>query len=404
MMRRMGAVGEKGQAKLVVPQLAGAAGRASWAKREGEAVARGDVVFEVDLGFMKVPVKAPAAGKLTKVLVHEGHDVSGGITVGLLERSGEEPSAPERIGWVSMECTFHCRACGFDVPLDSLDMDGAVVCVRCGLEQAFEVRAWHDAFDLAHAVADGTTKLAKKQAIAGENVLRVTALPHAPRCSTCEGPVDVAFEAERARADCKACATSIEYVVPPAASRMTKNALRAVLGDAHRAGAAPVKMAETAGAIAIQCPSCSAALDADATTQFVECKYCKTKSRISDRAWFRLKGGDPKPVTMWLAFAGDSHAAREAERDREIAEHDAFIERIREGKRAAAEEERKAEEAERDRAERDERARKADRDRAAKELEEAREERSAKVQVLAIGAVVVLIVIILIGSYVSSHH
>jgi transcription elongation factor Elf1 len=394
--------------KLVVPPIAGESGRVRWAKREGEPVARGDVVLEVDLGFLKVPIKAPCPGTLTKRLVYDDYDASGGITVGLLAREKEEPRPPS-IGWISMECTFHCRACGFDVPLDSLDMDGAVVCVRCGLEQAFEVRAWHDAFDVAHAVADGTSKLAKKQAVQGENVLRVTALPHAPRCATCEGPVEVAFEDERARADCKACATSIEYVVPPAASRMTKNAIRAVLADAHRKDAPPVKTADSAGAVAIQCPSCSAALDADASSRFVSCKYCKTKSRIPERTWFRLKGGDPKPVTMWIAFEGESRAAREAERAKEQEESDALAERIKQGKRAAAQDKRKAEEthrkAEREHAKDAERAKREEQDRAEAAARAIKAEREAKSQVTIMIAVpVVILVIAIVIALVATHR
>ena len=320
------AAGVSAQMKLVVPRLAGETGRVAWSKHDGEVVTRGETVCEVHLDFMTVPVSAPSAGKLVEVLVQDGSVVGGGVALGIVESSGED--TPRAIGWVTMECTFRCRACGFDVPLLALDLDGSVVCLRCGLDQAFDKRAWHEAFDLAHAVADGTTTVVKKQTIQGDNQMRVTAMPHAPRCAACEGPLDVELDAASALAHCAACKTDVTYVVPDAATRMTKGALRAVLADEHRADAL-VKVQDTAGAIAIQCPSCSAALDADAKTKFVSCKFCNTKSRIPERVWMRLRGGDPKPAAMWLAFAGESRTHREAQKQKEKSDEDALLERLR---------------------------------------------------------------------------
>jgi hypothetical protein len=40
------------------------------------------------------------------------------------------------------------------VPLNHLDVDGGVLCGRCGLDQAFDVSAWQKALRHAHAVAE----------------------------------------------------------------------------------------------------------------------------------------------------------------------------------------------------------------------------------------------------------
>ena len=56
--------------------------------------------------------------------------------------------------WVAVRCSFVCNQCRFPAPLDALDADGAVDCGSCGLHQRFEVEAWREALDFAHAVGD----------------------------------------------------------------------------------------------------------------------------------------------------------------------------------------------------------------------------------------------------------
>jgi hypothetical protein len=248
--------------------------------------------------------------------------------------------------WVGAECTFKCRACGFVVPLNHLDMDGAVTCARCGSEQAFEVRAWHDALELAHAVADGTTsppgtQTSVKQTLATENTFEITLSAGHPLCESCHAMLEVAFDAAQpdaplAKVTCAPCKTSASYGVPRAASRMTKGALRGAIAAEHRADRAAVKVDQSPTAIAIQCPSCSAPLDAGSESKVVQCKYCNTTSRIPDGAWFRMSGKEPKAETMWLAFSGPSHTHSAAEDLRVKKAHDAELHRLRVAKQAYA--------------------------------------------------------------------
>jgi pyruvate/2-oxoglutarate dehydrogenase complex dihydrolipoamide acyltransferase (E2) component len=316
--------------KIMLPALAGERGRVAWRARQGDAVKAGDVVLEIDLGFMKVPVAAPTDGKVGKTVVEDGAETSGSTTAAAFEPA---PEPPGKDAWARIECTFKCRACAFVVPLDEVDLDGAVVCARCGLEQAFEQRLWHSVFDFAHGIADRALDH-DRLAIGDETHLTVVAKGGTPSCATCNGTLAITTNADRTTAACPRCGTSIEYVVPAAAIRMTKAALRGVVADAHRASAA-VKVEQTASAIAIQCPSCSASLDVpDDAKVVVVCKFCKATSRIPQRILFKLKGGDTTPAPIWLEFHGPSRARKDGARQKEQAEHDARIASIQAAARA----------------------------------------------------------------------
>ncbi len=358
---------------IVVPTLLGDKGPIAWSKHEGDVVAAKETVLEVDIGYAKVPVHAPRAGRLTKIILQDGHEVHEGMAVAVLQPDANEPvdvpppievcsscgvvreeravkcarcgaaheSQARRatrdgpLHWVCVECAFTCRACGFVVPLGHIDMDGAVLCVRCGLEQAFEVRGWHEAFDYAHAVAEDS--VASTRLVSEANAFQLTASPGRPVCESCHAFLGVAFaDGGRATATCEVCKTSAEYAVPEAAGRMTKQSLTAVLAAEHRTDREAVKVEQTAGAIAVLCPSCNAALDASDGTRLVRCKYCNTTSHIPSRVWFRLGGKEPKPEPMWLAFVGKSRARLDEDRERANDERKATVERLREAKRAAA--------------------------------------------------------------------
>ncbi|CAN5223485.1 hypothetical protein BH09MYX1_BH09MYX1_36560 [soil metagenome] len=241
--------------------------------------------------------------------------------------------------WVCLESAFQCRMCGFVVPLNHLDMDGAVTCGRCGLEQAFAVNVWADALAYAHAVADlfgetvaglegvealGTRRSSLTFDVGGPNAFRATVSPGHPLCETCKQPVVVRATGDgTACVTCSACATEATYVVPNPARNMTKNKLRAALAIEHRSDRSAVKVEASAGAIAVQCPSCNAALPATEDSKFLTCGFCNTVSRIPDNLWFRLSGKEPKPEPVWLLFQGPSRMRVEAERRRLAEQRDA---------------------------------------------------------------------------------
>ncbi len=277
-----------------------------------------------------------ARGRASGTCARCKHDVGPSLAI---------TESPEE-AWVAVDCTFTCRMCAFAVPLDHVDMDGGVTCGRCGLEQAFEVSAWFGALGFAHGVADlhadrggglapdledvGVGRTSVAHAVDGPNALRVTVSPGRPLCESCKAPLDVTVgEGREATLACGACGTSARYTVPSAALSMTKGALRAVVAAEHRSDRAPVKVASTEGAIAIQCPSCSAALPAADGTKFVTCTFCKTVSRIPDRLWSKLSGKEPVGDGIWMLFAGPSpmraQAQKERERERRSAEQQADL-------------------------------------------------------------------------------
>jgi hypothetical protein len=228
------------------------------------------------------------------------------------------------------------------VPLNQLDMDGAIVCARCGTEQAFEVARWRQALGHAHSAGDlsgdgaegipkeknpfrtvGTSRTGVKLALEGANGLEITASPGHPLCARCRAPLEVTFDAAaRTRAACEGCAESAEYVVPSAARKMM-HALHAIVAAEHRADRAAVLVEATETAIVVKCPICSAPLPIDQESKIVTCKFCSTSSRIPERTWARLRGGAAVVESMWLLFQGPSPLRQETESRKAKAEADA---------------------------------------------------------------------------------
>jgi len=91
----MGEKQEKQQVsvEIVVPQIGEAVSELTlleWLKKEGEPVAKGDVLFTVDADKSVVEVEAFEEGELETILVEEGAAVLPGQAVARLRRSGEE--------------------------------------------------------------------------------------------------------------------------------------------------------------------------------------------------------------------------------------------------------------------------------------------------------------------------
>jgi 2-oxoglutarate dehydrogenase E2 component (dihydrolipoamide succinyltransferase) len=56
-----------------------------WLKREGEAVAKGEPLFEVETDKVVMEVEAPASGTLAKIIAADNQTVKVGAEVGMLE-------------------------------------------------------------------------------------------------------------------------------------------------------------------------------------------------------------------------------------------------------------------------------------------------------------------------------
>jgi LSD1 subclass zinc finger protein len=364
--------------EVKAPDFASHPGVVRWAKQQGDAVVKGEHLLDLDFEYAQEPIEAPCNGRLRSVEVAEGAPAGPGTLLAIVD---EEPAAAAtlapidvcgacgvvRVGhatkcahcsapfgepalqvpratdlrWVVMECTFRCRMCGFVVPLNHIDVDGAVVCARCSLQQAFDVSGWQGAFLNAHAVADGmaegvgTKTTSWVGTVPSENQLGITVSPGAPLCEACHAPLHVEIgEGGKATAHCAACDTHVTYTVPRAARAISKGHLRVVLAAEHRTDHAAVKVQETPGAIAVQCPSCSGPLDATDGAKFVVCKFCHATARIPDGVWFRMSGKPPEPEPMWLAFQGPSEARHSADRSKSNQRHEAKVKRLREAKQA----------------------------------------------------------------------
>lgn len=280
--------------------------------------------------------------------------------------------------WVSVECTFQCRSCAFRVPINGVT--DVATCAHCGIEQALDVQQWRQLLDEAHAAADDFTEGKGEHRglqASGDNELHAKAKAGHPPCSVCQAPLTVTVDAARATATCT-CGATATYELPAAARQVS--AARAVLSSEHRSDREHVRV-EGGAAIAITCPQCAAPLPVDQATKFVTCAFCKTQSRIPDRAWFRIASAVPEPEPMWLLFEGPSTKHERQERDRRQA-------KLADAKRKAA-----AREAEHAREDADERARErqeADgRKRAAEKSEQdAKEKKKLRVALLLFVAIV----------------
>src|SRR6476646_11725647 len=65
----------------------------SWVKKEGESVAKGEILLEVETDKAVVEIEATADGVLAGVKSHEGDVVPVGQTIAWLVAPGEQPPA-----------------------------------------------------------------------------------------------------------------------------------------------------------------------------------------------------------------------------------------------------------------------------------------------------------------------
>lgn len=259
-----------------------------------------------------------------------------------------------------------CRSCGQRSPLNALDVDGMVTCVRCGLTQAYDVSVWSEALETAHGVSDlafpkpegrfataGDPSIADHPAAAvGKSrsalsfdassvtmdgaVMRTRSLsleasPGHPLCETCTTPLVAHVEGQHLRIGCEACNTVMRYALPTPIAPI-ENWPAGIYADDCCVDRPDASMVESAGgAVAIKCPTCNAALEARVEQHFVTCNYCRTACRIPSRTLWALHTDKVEAKPFWLLFEGPSrmraaHVGRlrsdadHARRARELAE------------------------------------------------------------------------------------
>jgi hypothetical protein len=242
-----------------------------------------------------------------------------------------EPQAPDAY-WVAVKCGFTCNQCKFLAPLDGLDADGAVDCAHCGLRQRFEVSAWHDALEFAHATGDlagpdpegrsphpsiwigdendyakvGVTRTFVQPKNAGLHV-DIQAAPGHPVCKRCRVPLTATLTGPGAVSTrCPTCGDEARYQLTDAA-RQTYSALVAAVADEHRADRPRAQpMPTQAGVVAIRCPGCGAPLQVQGQDKVQTCTYCKASCFVAGKTMARFHNTTPEPEVWWILFRGVS--------------------------------------------------------------------------------------------------
>ncbi|MBL8716648.1 MAG: zinc ribbon domain-containing protein, partial [Myxococcales bacterium] len=239
--------------------------------------------------------------------------------------------ADDRYWACIVECDFECRGCGFRSPLDSLDIDGEVECRKCGLPQKFEVDQWKEVLYTAQNVADtagppgrrppcetpyamiGVDKTTVEHQLSGfvmdgqgmrSRTLRLKVAPGHPLDPQTKQPLPCELD-ERGNAYVQTSTERAVYTLPPDCEDVNVD-IAAILADDHRIDRQPVRVAGGAGAIAINCPTCNAALPVQQLDSLVTCPYCRNPARIPSGTLFKL-GAAPKSRPWWILFEDESY-------------------------------------------------------------------------------------------------
>ena len=78
----------------------------AWRRKEGERVAKGEPLMEVETDKATVEVESPESGVLTQVTATPGDEVPVGAAMALILAAGEAPAAsppdfPRRMSWMA---------------------------------------------------------------------------------------------------------------------------------------------------------------------------------------------------------------------------------------------------------------------------------------------------------------
>lgn len=57
----------------------------SWKRKEGDLVAKGEIILEIETGKAAMEIEAPASGRVAKILVREGTTVPVNTVLALIE-------------------------------------------------------------------------------------------------------------------------------------------------------------------------------------------------------------------------------------------------------------------------------------------------------------------------------
>ena len=242
--------------------------------------------------------------------------------------------APMNECWVALRTRFKCRGCGFEAPLDQLDVDGAVECAHCGLRQAFNASSWRRALDFAHGVADlagpmpegrvanpfvwigdsnpyatvGVTQVYRDTEVNYDSdgrELFVQAGPGFPSCKKCLVAFLVRVDGNVAHTECPRCHDRAVYELPKGAQNVVPGVV-AIVADELRTDRKRANVGGDANVVALACPGCGAPLKLEGESRAFTCPFCRTLSFVPGRVMARALGRAPKPETWWILFRGPS--------------------------------------------------------------------------------------------------
>lgn len=236
-----------------------------------------------------------------------------------------------------MRCAFPCRSCGFQAPLEGVELGTAVDCQQCGALQRFDPSRWEEALSFAHDVGDlaGPSSVGRthhpriwigednphreigKTRTFGEldlGALRVEASPGYPSCTKCRALYEITFSDSRVSTRCPRCGDSTNYEVPEAL-RSYSSAPRAIVSVGQCIDRKRTRIEQTeAGLVALKCPNCGGSvMPSGSGESMVECAYCHTKSILPSRARPRDHARVVQAPIFWVLFEGPSEKRNELE-------------------------------------------------------------------------------------------
>ncbi len=216
--------------------------------------------------------------------------------------------------WVGVKCHHRCGSCMQLSPLNHLDFDGQVECLRCGASEDFDLGQWVDALEHARKVASGalSPKPGETYVLHGSDehrphairkrTLVTRAMPGCPTCPGCGEPLRV----DRCAVGllvvgCTGCDWSAKFLLPRGI-RQSEPRLGGAIAAAHAKDARDATLETNAsGAAVVHCPHCSAPLEHDVNATIARCAYCRVTVRIP-ASELRRRGHELEPELWWLYF------------------------------------------------------------------------------------------------------
>ncbi len=249
----------------------------------------------------------------------------------------------EGLSFVKVHGHFECRSCGHSVVLSHLDLDGSVLCGKCGIDQKVKWQMWKALIMRAHDTADlgGNAKPApdaplwwNMRKIAGNRIANrfkaigvskwfftehrdtslhndlpyvFTSSPGHPVCIYCRKPLDIQLNEGELITECPECRAQATYSLPEQANRYP--ALVGVIAPSNRTDSTEIKTEKShdGTVVTISCPKCGGSLESVKLGEVSVCPFCGTSCHIPARILQRNGREATAPAAWWMLFRGPCH-------------------------------------------------------------------------------------------------